>query len=129
MSAKYVLVIDDNPLNVDVLVTLLEHLGIVAYTLESPRLMNATIQAMPAVDLVFLDIEFPDADGFEILKQIKRLPATFGTPVIAYSVHTSEIDRARRAGFYSFLGKPLSVSRFPQQIGHILSGIPVWDAG
>lgn len=129
MTPKHVLIIDDNPLNIDVLVTLLEQIGIVTFTLDSPRLVEDMVESMPNVDLVFLDLEFPSFDGFEIIKQLKQLPAIRGTPIVAYSVHTSEIDRARRAGFHSFLGKPLSARQFPHQIQQILNGTPVWDAG
>ena len=72
MADKHALVIDDNALNVDVMVTLLEQMAIVAYTLDSPQFIAETIERMPQVDLVFLDIEFPDSNGFDVIKQLKQ---------------------------------------------------------
>jgi len=37
------------------------------------------------------------------------------------------IDVARRAGFDSFIGKPLDLRGFPDQIRRILNGQPVWE--
>ena len=38
-------------------------------------------------------------------------------------------DPAAQAGFHSFLGKPLNVEKFPDQLQQILAGEPVWDTG
>lgn len=48
-------------------------------------------------------------------------------PIVAYSVHVSEIEIARRAGFDGFLGKPLDADRFSDQLRRILSGEQVWE--
>jgi two-component system cell cycle response regulator DivK len=37
------------------------------------------------------------------------------------------LKKAQEAGFDGFLGKPLDPDRFPDQIGHILAGMPVWE--
>jgi two-component system cell cycle response regulator DivK len=38
-----------------------------------------------------------------------------------------QIDKAKAAGFNGFLGKPLNLDRFPDQMKNILSGLPVWE--
>ncbi|PJF29257.1 MAG: response regulator, partial [Phototrophicales bacterium] len=76
----------------------------------------------------FLDLEFPNHTGFEIFAKLKALPKLADIPIVAYTVHNSEIDTARKAGFHSFLGKPLTLSKFPDQLQRILTGIPVWEA-
>jgi hypothetical protein len=43
-----------------------------------------------------------------------------------YSVHASEINRARDMGFHSCLGKPLNADDFPEQLARILRGERVW---
>jgi len=48
-------------------------------------------------------------------------------PIIAYTVHVSEIDVVRQHGFDGFLGKPLDSARFPQQLARILNREPVWE--
>jgi two-component system cell cycle response regulator DivK len=79
--------------------------------------------------VVFLDIEFPNDDGFHILPELQADPRLQQVPIVAYSVHTNELPAAREVGFHSFLGKPLDVSAFPGQLRRILNGQSVWEVG
>ena len=76
--------------------------------------------------VVFCDLEMPRLSGYEMLV---RLRAAFGrhVPIIAYTVHTSEIDQARKNGFDGFLGKPLDGERFGGLLERIFRGMPVWE--
>jgi two-component system, cell cycle response regulator DivK len=49
--------------------------------------------------------------------------------VVLITAHgnSSELDKARAAGFDGYLSKPLNVRRFPEQIRRILQGEQVWD--
>jgi CheY-like chemotaxis protein len=127
MSKIHALIVDDNPLNGDVLTMILENLGVVAYALVSPKDIPSTLQEMPRLDVIFLDLEFPNADGFQILAELRQNPTLDPVPIVAYSVHTSEIDVARRAGFDSFIGKPLNAELFPGQLERILNREAVWE--
>lgn len=121
------LIIDDNPLNVDVLRLMLERMHVISITASTLREAGALIGQIEPPNVVFLDLEFPHGDGFAFLETLKAAPQLSGVPIVAYSVHTSEIDRARRLGFDSFLGKPLNAQRFPEQLENILKGVPVWE--
>ena len=82
---------------------------------------------MGPVDLVFLDLEFPNYDGFDILADLQADPRLAHVPFVADTVHISEQNQARQAGFHSFLGKPLDVQKFPEQVRRILNGERVWE--
>ncbi|MEO8393626.1 MAG: response regulator [Chloroflexota bacterium] len=123
----HALIIDDNRNNIDVLTMLLEREGVSQTAVQNARQISKTLDQIDKVDVVFLDLEFPYGDGFQVLKTVKALPEFADVPVIAYTVHTSEIDEVRRAGFDGFLGKPLDSRRFSGQIKRILDGVPVWD--
>lgn len=127
MSGISAIIIDDNPLNNDVLLTLLEQNDVETVAIESPSLLDETLQKFGVPSVIFLDLEFPNYDGFDILVLLRENPLLNKTPIVAYSVHTSEIDRARQAGFDGFLGKPLNAQAFERQLQHILSGMPVWE--
>lgn len=127
MSRLHALVVDDNALNNDVLVTLLESAGVAATALESPKNLTMALNQINDLAIIFLDLEFPQHDGFNLLKELRGDPALQDIPIVAYTVHTSEIDEARKAGFDSFLGKPLDIRRFPEQLRKILNKQPVWD--
>lgn len=129
MSTPHALIIDDNRSNIDVLVMLLEQEGVTYSAAQTIRQVDSALEQVGTVDAVFLDLEFPAGDGFQILELLKATPRFQNVPVIAYSVHTSELDVVRRAGFDGFLGKPLNRQHFPDQLRRILNGLPVWEVG
>lgn len=128
MSAMRALVIDDNALNVEVLTTLLAEFDIETVAVAIPRDLPAIIPQVLPLEVIFLDLEFPNHDGFDLHRALRALPALRTVPIVAYSVHNSEIDRVRAAGFDGFLGKPLDGRRFPSMLQHILHGGAVWEA-
>jgi len=128
MSDIHALIIDDNRLNIQVLAMLLENQGVTVTAVDSARSVPDALATMAVVDIVFLDLEFPNSNGFDMLKTLETVPLLKDVPIVAYTVHTSEIDLARQAGFHSFLGKPLQSTRFPDQLRRILSGERIWEA-
>jgi CheY-like chemotaxis protein len=79
------------------------------------------------VHLVISDIMMPGIDGYALLKRFKADVRFQSVPVVAYTVHVSEINVAHRHGFDGFLGKPLDSDKFPHQLERILNGEPVWE--
>jgi two-component system, cell cycle response regulator DivK len=128
MSPSHALIIDDNRLNIDVIAMILSQEGVDSTAVEYPTRLSGVLEQLEKIDVVFLDLEFPNENGFRLLEQLKADPRIGNAPIVAYTVHTSSIDDARRAGFHSFIGKPISSQRFPGQLKRILSGIPVWEA-
>jgi two-component system cell cycle response regulator DivK len=126
MSSYHALIIDDQSSNIDVLAMLLEQQSITHTPITAHRQVAEAIAAAPQIDIVFLDLEMPNGDYHKLLQELKANPRLAGVPIIAYTVHTSEIDQARRIGFDGFLGKPLKTTEFPDQIRRILSGEEVW---
>lgn len=127
MTTKHALIIDDNPINIDVLSMMLAQEGLTYTAVQTPLMLDIVINALERIDVIFLDLELPYLNGMQVLADLRGNPRLAGVPIVAYTVHISEIDAARRAGFHSFLGKPLSVKRFPDQLESILHGNPVWD--
>lgn len=80
------------------------------------------------LDIVFLDLEMPDIDSYEMLEQLRGDSRFQSTPIIASTVHISEIKVAHDKGFDGFIGKPIDPDKFPEQLSRILSGEGVWDA-
>jgi len=128
MSDRHALIIDDNQFNIDVLIMMLSQEGVVCTALTRLHHLQQALNQMDRTDIIFLDLEFPQGDGFELLKILKVDPRLTGVPIVAYTVHTSEIERARHAGFDGFLGKPLNLQGFPAQLRSLLNCQPVWEA-
>ncbi len=76
-------------------------------------------------DLVLMDIQLPERDGFSLLQDIRRaLPGDL--PVVALTAHAMAGDRERAigAGFDGYITKPIDIRAFPGQVaGSLKSGI------
>lgn len=73
-------------------------------------------------DLILLDIELPDVNGIELLKELKILSQTRNIPVIAISANalSSNVGEGIRAGFNDYLTKPLDLTYFINTICRFL---------
>src|SRR5947208_12874339 len=105
MTAARALVVDDNSQNLRVLTQLLSKSGVECIEVSNPKLVRDMLPSLQKVDVVFLDLEMPGLDGFK-LKDLLRL-SLGDTPIIACTVHVSEMDVVRESGFDGFLGKPI----------------------
>ena len=127
MNSKVALVIDDNRTNIQVIETLLETQHVRTIAITNPQKVATLISDIETPDIVFLDLEMPGLNGYDILKLLKENQRMIDVPVVAYSVHTGQFTDARAAGFHSFIPKPLDFKRFPGQLARILSGERVWE--
>jgi CheY-like chemotaxis protein len=125
MTTARALVIDDNPQNLKVLSQMLSKQGVACDECMNPVKLSDSLPELEPVDVVFLDLEMPGLDGYVVKDMLRE---HFGDiPIIAYTVHVSEMNVVRRLGFNGFLSKPLSNERFPTQLARILRGESVWD--
>jgi two-component system cell cycle response regulator DivK len=122
----HALIVDDNPSNIRVLEMLLEKESVTFSGVASPDQIDDALVGGPPVDIVFLDLAFPDQSAMDLLPILRQHPALVNAQIVAYSVHTSEIDAVRRAGFDGFLGKPLDAYDFPGHLRRLLDGESVW---
>jgi CheY-like chemotaxis protein len=111
-----VLVVEDNPVNLEIACTMLEQAGCAYFTAENGRAALETL-AQGAVDLVLMDCQMPEMDGFETVRQIRLgggrhgpLAVAAAVPVIALTANALSGDRERcmAAGFNDYLSKPFS---------------------
>jgi cyclic di-GMP phosphodiesterase len=102
-----VLMVDDNPTNLQVLQATLEGRG---YRLLAARdgasALAVTIKALP--DLILLDIMMPEMDGYEVCRRLKADPATFEIPIIFLSALTQTEDKVKglELGAVDYITKP-----------------------
>src|SRR5215203_7128128 len=109
------LIIDDNVDNVGILEEMLTLEGMAFTSLHDPAKLEAKIKNQPKYDVVFLDLEMPNVNGYEMFRKLKADARFQNVPIVAYTVHVSEINEIRKLGFHSFLGKPLDADAFPRQ--------------
>jgi two-component system, sensor histidine kinase and response regulator len=108
-SAGDVLVVDDNPVNVRRLVEVLKGAGIAVRAATSGAQAIDAIRAQPP-DVLLLDIEMPDIDGFDVCTSLAGDPSTRAIRIVFVSAHDEVLERARafRAGGVDYMTKPFA---------------------
>jgi len=106
-AAESILLVDDNPTNLQVLFQTLEGVGCKLLIAKNGE-MALTIAGKALPDLILLDIMMPDIDGYEVCRQLKTNPATSGTPVIFLSALGDTEDKVKglQLGAVDYITKP-----------------------
>lgn len=123
----HAVLIDDNPHNMTILAQLLAESGVSSTLVADIGKLADTIAALDQIDLIFLDLEMPQIDGYSLLEHLRAEPRLSSIPVVAHTVYLTEITTAAQVGFHSFIGKPIDADTFPQQLARILRGERVWE--
>ena len=102
-----ILVVDDRPANLKVLLSSLEEYDFDVRIAENGETALRTLRNFQA-DLVLLDVMMPGMDGFETCRQIKSNPATAEVPVIFMTALDSVEDKVAgfAAGGVDYITKP-----------------------
>jgi putative two-component system response regulator len=106
-----VLIVDDTPANIAVLVSLLQPLYRVRVANGGVRAL-AVAQSEPLPDLILLDIMMPDLNGYQVLEQLRELPATRDVAVVFVTAlhHVEDEERGLAAGAADYITKPIQPS-------------------
>jgi diguanylate cyclase (GGDEF)-like protein len=102
-----ILVVDDYPDNLRVLTAILAEQGYRVRKAINGKLALATIEAQ-VPDLILLDIQLPDINGYELCRQIKANPRTYAIPILMISINdqAEDIVRAFAEGAVDYIKKP-----------------------
>lgn len=125
-----VLVIEDNLNNFLLIARLLAYLGVERCEWKaSGWQVREFVESLPSVDLILMDINLPEVDGYRALELLRRDPRFKDKLIVAVTADASQsnMEKARQAGFDGFIGKPIDPDRFPKQIERILRGEKVWE--
>lgn len=106
-----IVIVDDNPNNLQVLGSMLQHEGYKVRPAINGELALQAIAANPP-DLVLLDVRMPGMDGYETCRRIKAQPETADIPVIFISALNESEDKltAFDAGAVDFVSKPFQAA-------------------
>ncbi|MBQ7160065.1 MAG: response regulator [Treponema sp.] len=114
-----ILVTDDTPLNLKVIIGLLKQTGVQIDTAESGQATLALVQKNK-YDVILLDHRMPGMDGIETLAAMKKLTDTLNadTPVIALTANavTGARDMYLEAGFNDYLSKPIESEKLEKKL-------------
>jgi signal transduction histidine kinase/ActR/RegA family two-component response regulator len=123
-NAARVLVADDNPVNQKIAQLLLRKRKLVVTLADDGRQAVEAFEAH-AFDLVLMDVQMPEMNGFEAVAAIRALEHTQGrrhTPIVAVTAHAMAGDREKclEAGMDAYLSKPLRRQQLFDLVDEIL---------
>ena len=125
-AGKKLLVVEDNELNLEIASTLLKEAGFEVDTAENGKVAVEKVEAASAdrYDLILMDIQMPEMDGYEATRRIRALPDTkkAALPIVAMTANAFEDDRknALRAGMNGHIAKPLDIQKLFQVLSELL---------
>ena len=109
--ASRVLVVEDNPVNMMVILGLLKKLGYPSFTKALDGQEAVERATAETYDLILMDCQMPRLDGYDATRRLRE--AGIATPIIAMTAHTLSGDRERclEAGMDDYLTKPIALDR------------------
>ncbi len=121
-SAKTVLVVEDNELNMKLFHDLLEAHGYnILQTKDGMDALRIAREHKP--DLILMDIQLPEVSGLEVTKWIKEDENLKSIPVIAVTAFAMKGDeeKIRNGGCEAYIAKPISVTNFLETVRKFLN--------
>lgn len=118
-----ILVIEDNPINLELMTYLLR-----AWGHEPVAAVDGETGVARALgdrpELIVCDIQLPGIDGYEVARRLKAEPAMAGVPLIAVTAYAmvGDRDRALRAGFDGHFAKPIDPAALMTELSRFLPG-------
>ncbi|HFC47048.1 MAG TPA: response regulator, partial [Dissulfuribacter thermophilus] len=117
-KGKKVLVVDDNLINQQILISILTKLGLECHAVSSGKEAIDALSSIP-YDLVFMDLQMPEMDGIEATKRIRGQVEEVldpQVPIVALTAHhlDEEYELFSKAGFSDSLTKPIMQDRLLQ---------------
>lgn len=120
-----ILVIEDNPINLELMTYLLRAWGHEAISATDGQAGLDVVRADPP-DLVVCDIQMPGLDGYEVARALKADATLARVPLLAVTAFAmvGDHDRALRAGFDGHFSKPIDPAQFMAELARFLPDVP-----
>ena len=120
MGAK-ILYIEDNPGNRTLVqrILLVEDYDVFEAE-DGPTGIEIALREKP--DLILMDMNLPDIDGYELARRMRAIPELAHIPIIAMTANVMQGDREKTlaAGCSGYIPKPIDVDELPNQVARFL---------
>lgn len=118
-ASAHVLLVDDNPMGLEILEVRLKALGHRTTIAQNGELAIACVER-DRPDIVVLDVTMPELNGYQACRAIKRIDKDI--PVIILTAKTDPADRfwAMQSGAAAFLNKPIDPATVIQKVTALL---------
>ena len=124
MSAPLILYIEDNLPNRELVKRVLEVEGY--EVMEAPNgQIGLTLARQRPPDLILMDINLPEMDGYTVTGQLRKMSTLVNTPIVALTANVMRGDREKslNAGCDGYIRKPVDIDKLPNQVATYLAGI------
>ncbi|MBE9109232.1 PAS domain S-box protein [Nodosilinea sp. LEGE 07298] len=121
-TAPLILLAEDNAANVSTITAYLTAKGYALIVAQNGlEAVNLATSANP--DLILMDIQMPQLDGLEAIRQIRQNPALANVPIVALTALAMPADRERclAAGADDYISKPIRLKQLAQMIPTLLA--------
>jgi len=122
MTAARILIIEDNPLNLELVTDLLQAGGFnVSSASTAEDGLRMACELLP--DLVLMDFSLPGMDGMSATRKLKENPATRHLAVVALTAHAMRGDEAiaLNAGCDGYVTKPVDTRTFVATVANYIA--------
>ncbi|MDC8758176.1 diguanylate cyclase domain-containing protein [Janthinobacterium fluminis] len=119
LKAK-ILVVDDSPDNVDLMLEILRDAGYTSVTATLRPEQVCPLHREHCYDLILLDLQMPELNGFQVMKGLKEIEQGGYLPVLALTAQPSFKIAALEAGARDFISKPFDLLEVHKRIHNML---------
>jgi CheY-like chemotaxis protein len=113
LHGRKALVVDDDARNIFALTTVLENHDMEVLSATNGRQAIEIIKSTPGLSVVLMDIMMPEMDGYETLREIRKLPEFRALPILALTAKAMKGDREKclEAGASDYIAKPVNTDQ------------------
>lgn len=131
LKGKRVLIIEDDVTNLAVYAVTLRQSGAVVLQDFWQHETVSIIERHQPIDVIILDLMLHHkVTGWDVVREIQANPQLAAIPIVIVSAvdPVTAMPKARELGLAGFIGKPINVGKFPEQIAACIRGEQVWYA-
>ena len=113
LRGRKALVVDDDARNIFALTTILENHEMEVLSATNGKQAIEIIQNDPDLSVVLMDIMMPEMDGYETLREIRKIPEFQALPILALTAKAMKGDREKclEAGASDYIAKPVNTDQ------------------
>jgi CheY-like chemotaxis protein len=121
LRGRRVLIVDDDARNIFALSIVLENQDMEVFSATNGRQAIKLIRETPELSVVLMDIMMPEMDGYQTMREIRKIPEFRALPILALTAKAMKGDREKclEAGASDYIAKPVDTDQ-------LLSLLRVW---